>query len=904
MPRFISLGFLILCVVLGSAAAADEIYNQARLDLTVPGIDLMDISSFDLEIIRNEGDALVIVARSSVIEEMVRQGYKIDVEIEDLQSYYAARFEGRDNFGEFHTYSEAVTEINNLHNEYPDLTTAPISIGTTWEGNDIWAIKVSDNPDLEEDEPEVLFDGLHHAREIMTVEIVLHYARYLCEHYETDPLAAFLVDNRQIWFIPVVNPDGFLYNEQIAPNGGGMWRKNRRVNGGGCYGVDPNRNYTYEWGGTGTSPDPCDDTYKGPYAGSEPEIQAMMNFMIDHNFVTQNSYHSVAAAILHPWGYTAAECPEDDLFEAMGMEMASENGYIVGQPGETIGYSAAGTTFDWAYGEQTLKNKIYSFTTEVGGSGFWPTEAERVPLINENLYSNLYLTQVAGAYIRLTDIAVIGGDGNGRLDPGETADLVLTLESVGVLVGADNVQVTLKTDDPYIQLNDALSVFGLMDPGEIVVGAGDPCNITVHADAPGGHAVDFEIRITGQPGLDIIERATERVGLPPVLYLADFETDEGGWSQDPSHTAETGAFVRVDPNGTGFQPEDDTTPDPGVYAWITGQNSSEGTDDVDGGTSASQSPIWNLSAVTEAQVRLNYFHGQRDYGDDSGDFFRIDLSNDGGATYPVNLVFVGDITHQANWIEFSADLGSEIPLTSQMRIRVQARDNNISGDIIEAGLDDVMIFEGDGNTPPSAPLLAAPADGSQNHPPQPTLEVYNSIDPDGDPLTYAFAIYHDELLTDLAVSMDGISEGAGTTAWIVSTPLAQGTYWWRAYAEDSSERGLYMQAASFTVGESSGLPDELSASKTLRLGLPSPNPMVSSTRIPYYIPSSARMDVSVVDVSGRHIARLFKGTVNQGWGSLSWDARDDDGRPVAAGFYWARVRLGDQEAATRLMVVR
>ena len=117
---------------------------------------------------------------------------------------------------------------------------------------------------------------MHHAREIMTVEMCLYFARYLCENYGTDPVATFLVDNRQIWFVPIVNPDGFVYNEDNDPDGGGMWRKNRRPGGGGCYGVDNNRNYPYMWVGDGSSGNPCDDDYRGPSAGSEPENQALM----------------------------------------------------------------------------------------------------------------------------------------------------------------------------------------------------------------------------------------------------------------------------------------------------------------------------------------------------------------------------------------------------------------------------------------------------------------------------------------------------------------------------------------------------------------------------------------------------------------------------------------------------
>ncbi len=189
-----------------------------------------------------------------------------------------------------------------------------------------------------------------------------------------------------------------------------------------------------------------------------------------------------------------------------------------------------------------------------------------------------------------------------------------------------------------------------------------------------------------------------------VIYSQDFEA-ASDWTTDPSHNAATGAFVRVNPIGTGFQPEDDATAPPGVNAWITGQNSGGvGTDDVDGGIAATRSPIFDATGLNNVKVTLKYFHGQRDAGDDpAGDFFRIQVSNDGGATYPVNLVSIGDVPSPGTWMSLSVDLAPMITITNQMRLRVQASDGNPEGDIVEAGIDDIAIT---GCPPP--PLDAEP----------------------------------------------------------------------------------------------------------------------------------------------------------------------------------------------------
>ena len=186
-----------------------------------------------------------------------------------------------------YTYSEMITHLDTIHSLYPGITTAKFSIGTSIEGRTIWAMKVSDNPGTDENEPEVGFDGLTHAREPITVNVLIETIYELCENYGTDPELTFLVDNREIFFIPVLNPDGYVYNEQTYPGGGGMWRKNRHAPVGGCYGVDLNRNYPYQWGGSGSSPDPCDETYRGATRPApSPRSRRCMNFVNDREFVT------------------------------------------------------------------------------------------------------------------------------------------------------------------------------------------------------------------------------------------------------------------------------------------------------------------------------------------------------------------------------------------------------------------------------------------------------------------------------------------------------------------------------------------------------------------------------------------------------------------------------------------
>ncbi|MDM7915716.1 MAG: M14 family metallopeptidase [Candidatus Eisenbacteria bacterium] len=643
-------------------AAAEEPYQE--IDVRLPaGSSLQQLLQIhpDLEVM-NLGDGDVrLLSRPSLTEKIEQQGWSVEIVHPDLESFYVQRNPPVLDYGVWHTYQETIDELNLLHSQYPNLTTAPFSIGTTGEGRQIWAIKVSDNPNADEDEPEVLYDGVHHAREIMTVEMCLYFPRYLCENYGTDPLATFLVDNREIWFVPIFNVDGFVYNELTNPNGGGMWRKNRRNNGGGCYGVDVNRNYPYEWGYGGGSGYPCDETYWGPSAASEPENQAMINLMNDRHFVVQDSWHSVAGLILFSWGYTLQHTPDDALLRAVGQERSRDNGYVVGQPPEVL-YSVNGGMNDYAYGA----HHIFSYTTEFGGSGFWPNQSEREGLLAENLHSILYLTQVAGPSIGVQSLVVSGG--NGKIEPGETVDMVATIVNDGIFSDLTNLSIQLRCDDPYITLIDATNPLGTLGAGETVTNAIDPFQVHAETICPQGRMVTFTVVANADGGVRIEVPFEFEIGSLPVIVSNDFETTGGAWQQDVTHTATTGAWVRVDPVQTPHQPGDDTTPAPGVNAWITAQNPTgdDGTDDVDSGISASRSPDFNLAGHGRVRLSLNYFMGQRDNGDDpNGDFFRIDVSPDAGATW-VNLLQLGDVAMLPEWRNLRVDLNDFIPMTSQV----------------------------------------------------------------------------------------------------------------------------------------------------------------------------------------------------------------------------------------------
>jgi hypothetical protein len=480
-------------------------------------------------------------------------------------------------------------------------------------------------------------------------------------------------------------------------------------------------------------------------------------------------------------------------------------------------------------------------------------------------------------------------------------DLVATVRNDGAISNVTNLSILLQCDDPYVSIVDASNTFGNLPPGQNVSNQLDPFQVSVEPSCPQGRLVTFTVVADADGGVHHEAPFVLTVGALPSITMNDFENPGEEWQSDPTHTALTGAFVRVDPVAAPFQPGDDTTPNPGVYAWITGQNQGgqEGVDDVDSGISASRSPSFDLSGYQSVRLSMSYFCGQRDPGDDpAGDFFRIDVSPNGGTSW-VNLLLVGDVYSQGTWGNLSADLEDYIALTNQVRVRLQASDAAGANDIVEAGIDDFTLQDGGtGNAAPSAPTLAAPPDGSPDEPAVVTLVVHNATDEEGDPLTYGFRIFGDAVLTQLVASVDGVAEGAGTTSW-TSPALAEGTYYWRAYAADQGQRGLYMDTASFTVTDVTSA-DDLGGTARADLSA-APNPAHGGTRIRYLVPATLTSRLEVFDPQGRRVRKLDTIPSASGWQEVVWDGKDDEGRPAAAGTYWVRLTTPEESRTVRVV---
>jgi hypothetical protein len=352
------------------------------------------LGSMGLDIWEVNADHVIAAADAELLAQIQQQGFRVEVISDDAWNYLKtqsarAALAATATTATYHSYAEVITMMTDMEASGVAQT---YNIGTSVEGRDIWALRISDNPALDEDEPWVLFVGCHHAREWISVEVPLYLSKYLSDHYATDPEIKSMVDHQQIWIVPVLNPDGYEYSRSTDRS----WRKNRRYNGKNKYGVDLNRNYGYEWGhDAGSSGDPDSGTYRGPEAFSEPETRALRDLCLAHDFRSMITYHSYGSEVACTWGYTLDPTPDfcRDRHMADVMETLINKVHNAGYTSpEIYGYITSGDTTDWTYGifripsiTIELRPKTYS------EGGYELPENQIIPTCEENLPAALYL---------------------------------------------------------------------------------------------------------------------------------------------------------------------------------------------------------------------------------------------------------------------------------------------------------------------------------------------------------------------------------------------------------------------------------------------------------------------------------------------------------------------------------
>ena len=467
--------------------------------------------AIDHVVIKN--DVLYAELNGYELNILLDEEIEFDVHVEDMEKWYRDNLAADpafqsmqitdpdvpENFqlgsmGGHLTLDEVNEELDLMHELFPELITEKFSIGQSVEGREIWTVWIG--KDLEEDKPQAYYNSLIHAREPMSMMNLVYYMWWLLENYQSDEMATFLIDERHMAFTLVLNPDGYEYNRQIEPNGGGMHRKNRRDVGTSNKGVDLNRNFgpTNFWdhpnGGSSLSPN--SETFRGDDPFSEPETQAIRVFVDNNDFRTVHNYHNYSNLLIYPYGVLQRETIDAHIFTEYAIEMTAENDYEYGTDIETVGYNTRGAADDWFYGYEfgNPKNKVnvISFTPEVGGisdgyggawGAFWARAERIVPLSQDNLLSNQLLARYAGPELRLDenhnpeiniDEIEIGSEtfinfsfqdadlyNYGRSDM--EIDLVISSDSEHINIVQDSVNFTIPFDEYFGGVSESFVIY-------------------------------------------------------------------------------------------------------------------------------------------------------------------------------------------------------------------------------------------------------------------------------------------------------------------------------------------------------------------------------------------------------------------------------------------------------------
>jgi len=285
------------------------------------------------------------------------------------------------------TFAEFETDLQSWAMAFPDISSL-FSLGTSWEGRNIWMLKISDNAAIEEDEPEALLISLQHAREWLSGMTLYGVTRHFLTEYGTDPEVTELVNTMEIYIILVANPDGYVYTHETER----FWRKNRRDNGDGSFGVDLNRNWGWSWD---TAPSgPSSGTYRGPAPYSEPETQALRSWILapERRLKGCLNYHTYGTRVMHNWAWTFTLPPNVDVMGPLARNVAfsieSVNGQRMrnGSWSITLDYAGGGATNDYLHAELGIPCLTLELRPGDGASGgFAPGTSSIDPSISENI---------------------------------------------------------------------------------------------------------------------------------------------------------------------------------------------------------------------------------------------------------------------------------------------------------------------------------------------------------------------------------------------------------------------------------------------------------------------------------------------------------------------------------------
>ncbi len=495
-------------VVRINANSAGEVRSLVE-NLISHGLD--DIAHVDY----GKGLYVDVVVGDRELSFLHSEGYRYSI----VEDFY--RTKGIINFGPYYTYSEAMSTLSQIHDQYPGLVTDTFSIGTTWESRTIYAVKVTADPFG--DNPVFWYNTAIHAREPGGVSVGIGFIDFLTRSYGKNPEVTYLLNNRLLFYVPVANPDGYTYNEVSD----GYWRKNKRDNNNdGQFsenddGVDLNRNFGYMWGAddNGSSPNPGSQVYRGPAPFSEPETQAYREKFNELEPAIGLDMHTYSNLILWPWGYTSDPTPEDTIYRFFAWRMFRHNAYQSYQ--SYYLYPTNGTTDDWIHGATDEHPLALGWTFEVGESFWQPDSNIIVEQIGENILPLLDFLKASGPYIEIDDFDYTFS--------GDTVRISISGKNIGFGFQLNSLTATISVPEGMAILID--SVENLGNVGSVPDGyfsASDAFTLIV-SDTLSCRNIPVEITFSTPDGFsqNLPMFVAERLD---TLFYDDFDGDLSAWT--------------------------------------------------------------------------------------------------------------------------------------------------------------------------------------------------------------------------------------------------------------------------------------------------------------------------------------------------------------------------------------
>lgn len=591
-------------------------------------------------------------------------------------------------FDDFKDLAAVSAYVDTLVAARPDIAQRA-TVGTSIEGREIFAIRLNAPGVAPGTRPAMLFNSNQHAREWLTIMTTMFLADHLVMGYGTDPGATLILDNFEIILVPSVNPDGYTYSWTTQR----LWRKNRRDNGGGSFGVDLNRNWGYQWGlNSGSSGSPNSDTYRGTAPFSEPETAALSAFMLaEPHLVAHMDVHTYGQLLLEPWGYGYLRSADDgrnnDLSLAVVEAIHASGGKVYNPgPGGSSLYLFSGAAQDWAAGARNLISWTIELRPASAGPGGFVVGADQIIPTGQEFAAAIVRL---ATWLRDTPLALSFRLADPpALDAAAPTPLIVDVSSGRVPLHA--------AADPRLHYRVAPN--GAYASIPLTHGTGGTHSVSIPPLPCGGLA---EIFISAR-GADNTPYTSSPSPLAlPIRAIAtpfadDFTTDRG-WSYSvPSDNATDGRWIRGDPNPTTAQGDHDYNPlAANTSMAFTGQNpvANSGTGDVDGGRTTLTSPAIDLSAHPDPWVSyLRWFSNRRQSDITVDDVLTLDISADDGQTWvPVRTIGPDGPLTVSGWRRDQFRIADYITPTSLVRLRLIASDTGVSN-WVEAALDEVRVF--------------------------------------------------------------------------------------------------------------------------------------------------------------------------------------------------------------------